>query len=268
MMFEQSTEIESNRQITSDTWLMGLKSPDIAGAAKPGQFIMVRVREALAPLLRRPFSICGIREDIVLVLYRIVGEGTRLMTGAGKGDRVAVLGPLGRGFSMPVKNEKALLVGGGIGVAPLFFLAQVLNGYDLSFMAGFPTANEIVTPEQVGLPPVDLSIATDDGSRGHGGFVTDLLEQVIETHGDLKSSLRIISCGPKAMLGKVVASAMKRGMACEVSLESHMACGLGACQGCAVPAAGGGRRPYYHVCQDGPVFPAEAVHWKELLAIH
>lgn len=262
MIFEQSTEIVSNRQLTPDTWLMELKSPDIASDAKPGQFIMVRVRQSLSPLLRRPFSICGIRGETILVLYRIVGEGTRLMTGAEKGDRVAVLGPLGRGFSMPGKKEMVLLVGGGIGVAPLFFLSQVLSGHDLSFMAGFPTADEIVTPEQVGLPPVDLFIATDDGSRGHGGFVTELLEQHIEAHEDSTSSLRILSCGPQNMLRKVAALAMKRGVPCEVSLESHMACGLGACQGCAVTASERNRRPYYHVCQDGPVFPAEAVHWE------
>ena len=237
---------------------------DLAAEAKPGQFVMLRVGDGLDPLLRRPFSICGTRDDVLLILYRVVGKGTALMSGLAERSEISVLGPLGRGFRLSEEGVLPVLLGGGMGVAPLFFLAQALTGRDPRFLMGFPTAEEIITTEHLGLAPLSVSVSTDDGSRGFAGFVTDLLEGDLEAHPSQADSLVVFACGPKPMLKAAAAITMGRGIACQVSLEANMACGLGACQGCAVPADREQERSYFHVCQDGPVFPAEAVDWSEI----
>jgi len=261
MMIEQRAEIVSNQPVTRYTWLMGLRSLEIAGEAKPGQFVMLRVGDGLDPLLRRPFSICGTRDDVFLILYRVVGKGTALMTRLAERAEISVLGPLGRGFGLSEEGVLPVLLGGGIGVAPLFFLAQELTGRDLRFLMGFPTAAEIITTEHLGLAPLSVSVSTDDGSRGFGGFVTDLFKGDLEAYSSKAESLAVFACGPKPMLKAAAAMTMGRGISCQVSLEANMACGLGACQGCAVPADREQERAYFHVCQDGPVFPAEAIDW-------
>ncbi|MBW1721703.1 MAG: dihydroorotate dehydrogenase electron transfer subunit [Deltaproteobacteria bacterium] len=263
MIFEKSAETAYNRPLNRDTWLLGLKAAEIARAAKPGQFIMIRVREEVSPLLRRPFSICGLSGDVIQVLYRVVGEGTRLMTGLVPGERVSLLGPLGNGFEGPRGGEKPVLVGGGVGVAPLFFLLHVLKGEEVSFLAGFPSAEDILTPDLVGIFDVGFHPATEDGSEGYAGFVTDLLERRLEETGRSGKKVKVFACGPRPMLRKVAMLSLERGIPCEVSLEARMACGLGACQGCAVPAAEGLGRFYFHVCRDGPVFPAAAIDWRD-----
>lgn len=264
MMIEQRAEIVSNQPITKNTWLMGLKSLEIAGEAKPGQFVMLRVGDGLDPLLRRPFSICGTRDEVLLILYRVVGKGTALMTRMAVRAEISVLGPLGRGFGLSEEGVLPVLLGGGIGVAPLFFLAQELVGRDPRLLMGFPTAEEIITTKHLGLTPFSVSVSTDDGSRGFAGFVTDLFERDLNAYLSQADSLAVFACGPKPMLKAVVAMTMGRGISCQVSLEANMACGLGACQGCAVPADRDRERAYFHVCQDGPVFPAEAIDWSEL----
>jgi dihydroorotate dehydrogenase electron transfer subunit len=118
-MFELLTEM-SNQRVTADTWLMGLRSAEIAKAAKPGQFVMIRVRPGLDPLLRRPFSICGVRDDLFQVLYRVIGKGTVLMTELREGEGIRVLGPLGKGFAVTDRHPSRLLVGGGIAFSPCF----------------------------------------------------------------------------------------------------------------------------------------------------
>lgn len=260
-MIEQTTEIRSNRQINAHTWLMALRSPEIAGQAAPGQFVMLRVRNSLAPLLRRPFSICCTRQEDILILYRVVGVGTRMMTGLREGEEVSVLGPLGRGFNMPGPKHDIILVSGGIGIAPLFAMAQALGDRKFSFLAGFQTAAEILLPEQIGQPSFLIDWTTDDGSRGRAGFVTELLKDCLDRQGEEGEGPWISACGPKAMLAQIAELVKGKDLHCEVSLEAHMACGLGACQGCAVAAAPGGDRPFYHVCQDGPVFPIAAIDW-------
>lgn len=263
-MYEQAVDVLFNRKVTTDTWLLGLRSSEIAGDATPGQFVMIRVRKGVDPLLRRPFSICGVKEDGFFVLYRVVGRGTAIMTEIGEGETLSVLGPLGRGFDLPKANERPVLVGGGIGVAPLLFLGQVINDPHTAFMAGFGTAVDIIRPARIGLPPVDLTIATDDGTAGYAGLVTDLLQEVIHEKGSVEGELSVFACGPKPMLKKVAAMTLALEVSCQICLEANMACGLGACQGCGIHAAPRAGRAYYHVCQDGPVFPVGAIHWHEL----
>jgi dihydroorotate dehydrogenase electron transfer subunit len=258
-MFELLTEIVSNQPVTDDTWLMGLRSAEIAKAAKPGQFVMIRVRAGLDPLLRRPFSICGVRDDLFLVLYRVVGKGTSLMTELSEGERMWVLGPLGKGFAVPEKHTSRVLVGGGIGIAPLVFFGQFHGEKKITFMMGFRSAKDILSPQRVTGEDTGFLVATDDGTRGHPGPVTDLLEEHLREN---PREVAVYACGPKPMLRTVAQMTMPLRIPCQVSLESHMACGLGACQGCAVKASAHSDRSYVYVCREGPVFEAEEIDWE------
>jgi dihydroorotate dehydrogenase electron transfer subunit len=261
-VIERNTQIIFNKKIASGTFLMGLKSAEIVIQARPGQFVMIRVGPNTDPLLRRPFSICGTRgEDLFLILYRVVGKGTAIMSNAMKGEKLSVVGPLGRGFEPPEPGRKSLFLAGGIGVAPLVFLAQAIKN-NLVFIAGYRSANEIVPIEQVGLSLTDISIATDDGTAGHPGFVTELLESHLA--GPTEGHPKIFTCGPLPMLKRVAALAIERDIPCQVSLEATMACGLGACQGCAVRASKDSNKTYYHVCRDGPVFDVHTLDWESL----
>jgi dihydroorotate dehydrogenase electron transfer subunit len=262
-MIEEHGEVAFNRPLNADTWLMGIVSPGVARSAEPGQFVMVRVRGGVDPLLRRPFSVCGVHDDLFHILYRVVGKGTEILSReVRKGDRLPVLGPLGRGFRSASDRGTSLLVAGGIGIAPLLFLGSVQGGLPFRFMAGFGSAREIIPVGGVSNLTLDVDISTDDGSAGHAGLVTDLLEEQLRHHRGEKFS--IYSCGPTPMLKKIASIAAGRGLPCQVSLESGMACGLGACQGCAVKAAPGEGRTYYHVCKDGPVFDIRQIDWEAL----
>lgn len=264
-MIEQEIQVAFNNRIASDTFLMEFRAPRIAAEATPGQFVMIRVRKAMDPLLRRPFSICGIREkDLVMILYRVVGKGTAIMAQTGKGDRLSVLGPLGTGFTLPRTGHRPILVAGGMGIAPLLFLARAMKERDVVFLAGFAHAREIIDPDQTGRSHIKISLATEDGSRGYAGTVTDLLEESLkrmETPGD---AMTVYTCGPVPMLKKAASVAIHYGIPCQVSLETFMACGLGACQGCAVRAVSEEGKVFRHVCKDGPVFSSTIIDWDGL----
>lgn len=263
-MFEETARILFNQRVTADTWLLGMKSPKIAKSAQPGQFVMIRVRSGMDPLLRRPFSICGTERDSFLVFYRVVGHGTAILTEAKGGEILSVLGPLGKGFELPTGDAIPVLVGGGIGVAPLFFLAQRLKKKKALLMMGFATSREVLSVPHMKGTRTKVSIATDDGSQGHAGFVTELLEDYLVRSGVGEKRHLLFTCGPKAMMSKMADISSSRSIPCQCSLEASMACGLGACLGCAIKAQESSGRAYVHVCKDGPVFRTEAIDWKEL----
>jgi dihydroorotate dehydrogenase electron transfer subunit len=262
-MFEQNAKIVFNKRLAPKTFLMALESPEVLAEARPGQFVMIRVTPGIDPLLRRPFSICGTRgDDLFLILYKVVGRGTAMMSKARRAEKLAVLGPLGREFDLPKRDCNSVLVAGGIGVAPLIFLAQAIDTGKIAFLAGYRSANEILPLEQFGLDAMETLISTDDGTAGHHGFVTELLENHLA--GFSEDPSLIFSCGPLPMLDRVAELALKRKIPCQVSLETNMACGVGACQGCAVRASSEENRTYFHVCQDGPVFDIQKLDWKAL----
>jgi dihydroorotate dehydrogenase electron transfer subunit len=263
-MIEQVIKLEFNKRVATDTFFMGFKCPEIAARSRPGQFIMLRVSQGMEPLLRRPFSICGIQgKDLICILYRVVGRGTAILSKKGDGEILSVIGPLGRGFELPERDNKVLMVAGGIGVAPIFFLAQVLKRRDMEFMTGFKSSSEIIEAGQVGDPSIRMSVATDDGTAGYAGTVTDLLNVYLDRNPN--RSYYLYACGPLQMLKSVVSIAIDREIPCQVSMESAMACGLGACQGCGVKAFSREREIHYHyVCKDGPVFPAHLIDWKSI----
>jgi dihydroorotate dehydrogenase electron transfer subunit len=265
-MFDQALKILFNEKITPDTLLLGFRSSEIAAESRPGQFVMIRVNNTFNPLLRRPFSICGIRDkETVLILYRILGKGTSILSRKKEGEIISVMGPLGNGFKLPNEDVKALLIAGGMGVAPLFYLAGEIISTDIELMSGFRTSREIIRPDPINDLSIDMSIATDDGTSDYKGFVTDLLQEYIDRHSQSPDSLMVYSCGPVPMLRKTATITAGHNIPCQVSLETHMACGLGACQGCAVKVSKPeSMSPYRHVCRDGPVFSSCDIDWNSL----
>jgi len=265
-MIERIIKIVFNRIVAPDTFLMGFRSPEIASESRPGQFVMVRVGATKDPLLRRPFSVCGVMEgDLICILYRVVGHGTKIMSQKEEGEILSVIGPLGRGFELPEGDKKVMLVSGGIGVAPLFYLAQAMKTGDVEFMAGFNSSREIIDANQISNLQLNISLATDDGTTGYAGTVTDLLTNYLDQNHVKNGSFYLYACGPLPMLKSVVSIAYDRDITCQVSMEASMACGLGACQGCAVKAyALEGQTHYHQVCKDGPVFPANVLDWNSI----
>lgn len=264
-MIEETVSIEFNRRIGNDIWLMGLRSEGLASLAKPGQFLMIRIEGVSKdPLIRRPFSIHGIAEgNTILILYQIVGKVTSLLSLVRKNEHVSVIGPLGKGFRLPGSKGRAILVAGGMGLAPLFFLAQALPTearHSAKMMLGFSTSPEVILIDRIKDLGLDLSLATEDGSMGFMGTVTELFEQSVNR--DLAVEPVIYACGPNPMLKKIVQGARRLNLTCYVSLESYMACGLGMCLGCAIKAAPREDAEYYYVCKDGPVFSADMIDWE------
>jgi len=222
-------------------------------AATPGQFVMLRGDWGRDPLLPRAFSLLRTRPGgIAEILVKTVGKGSALLEHAPPGARMFVLGPLGVGFPPPQSGVRDLLVAGGVGLAPLLWHAErhrEKTAVELHY--GARSEGDLVLLDDIVRSGAELSIATEDGSRGRKGRVTEALAERLDSLG---GDLRVLSCGPTAMLDAVRALAGARRLRCLVSLEGEMACGIGACLGCAVAARS---KPYRYVCKDGPVFDAE-----------
>ncbi len=233
--------------------LLRLRAPDIARQARAGQFINIRVTDSCFPLLRRPFSIYRAEGECIEIVFSVVGTGTSLIAGKREGDALDIIGPLGTPFTAAGPSVTAILVGGGLGVAPLPILHAFLagQGTPIETYLGARTAGFILTRHLT-----NVSVATDDGSLGAHGTVVDLLRRRLEQSGMPKA--KVYACGPTAMLKPLIRLVCERGIPCEVSLESAMACGFGICQGCPVRLSGG-ERTYALVCRDGTVFDATTV---------
>ena len=256
--FQEKAYLRQREDIAPGITRLTLHAPEIAGTAHPGQFVMVQVNGGMDPLLRRPFSIHQVTAaGNIQLLFKVVGRGTTSLARLQPGDFIDCIGPLGRGFSLE-RRGRLCLIGGGMGIAPLYFLAKRLlqNGVTAQrdyVLIGARNKNELArfADEFFDLGYM-VKTATDDGSMGLHGFVPELLDLV------LPQMERIYTCGPFAMMRTCADKAREAGVSCQVSLETHMACGLGACLGCAVAGAGGG---YLHVCRQGPVFDAGEVAW-------
>lgn len=256
MMIQHKATVLDNRRVKGNCWQLGLSCPAQWADAAPGQFVMIRLPDsgASAPFLPRPFSIYrvtgGGRLDI---LYRVVGRATGAMSGLGAGDTLNMLGLLGNGFTLG-SIKRAFLVAGGIGVPPVAFLAQRMadtlgtEGRCTVFLGG-ATAADILCEEDFSALGMDVRVATEDGSTGTQGLVTDILAPAL----DNEAPDAVFACGPLGMLRAVGQMAATRQVCCQVSIETMMACGMGACMGCAVRSAGS-RTLYKHACTDGPVF--------------
>jgi dihydroorotate dehydrogenase electron transfer subunit len=236
-----------------------LQAPVIAKAAKPGNFLMVKVTSGTEPFLRRPLSIHRVSaaQGAVELLYEVVGTGTEMLSQKKSGEQVDVIGPMGNGFSIEARarHSRVILVAGGMGVAPLVFLAQRLKADRVTVLVGARSAAHILCASDFRKLGCDVRISTDDGSSGFHGRVTGLLEEILI--GKAQTGPVLYGCGPKPMLKAMADVCRRYGTQAEISLESHMACGIGACLGCVVQTRGGFQR----VCKEGPVFPAGELVW-------
>ncbi|MBD5370284.1 MAG: dihydroorotate dehydrogenase electron transfer subunit [Bacteroides sp.] len=244
---EHRFEVVENRRLTSRTFLMRLRGPEWV-IEQPGQFVNLAIE---GKYLRRPISVCDYEGDTVTLLYDTVGEGTSEMSRWAPGYVADILAPLGTGFDPLRGGDSPLLLGGGIGVAPLYRLARELKagGKKPCVILGFNTAADVVWADEFRALGVDTHVATVDGSEGTKGFVTD-----VEAIHDAAHTY-FYACGPLPMLRALCAALPVDG---ELSLEARMACGFGVCMCCSLETRDGARR----ICKDGPVFRKEDLIWK------
>ncbi|MFH1778916.1 MAG: dihydroorotate dehydrogenase electron transfer subunit [Candidatus Omnitrophota bacterium] len=257
-MIQGYGKIISNDEIKPRYFLMEITSPSIAKEAKPGQFVTIRCCKTAVPLLRRPFSFFKINGSRFQILYEVIGDGTRILSNLKSGDEIDILGPLGNGFMIPDKRRDFVLIGGGIGIVPLTALAQklvTLRHKRIYAIIGARNKKKLLCDgdfKGLGIEPI---IATDDGSYGKKALATDLLDELFSKVGAVFPT--IFACGPEPMLKRITHIARKRGLDCHASLETNIACGVGACLGCAVRTKFG----YKLVCKDGPVFNLNEIIW-------
>lgn len=241
----RSCTILRNEKLTQDVYDVTVEAGRLADIAQPGQFAQIAVP---GKTLRRPISICEIDRErhTFRFVFQVRGEGTAILAGFEPSAALDILAPLGNGYDLGDTNRRVLFVGGGIGLPPLLGAAQPF-GKNAVLAAGFRTKNAVILKKDFEAAGCRVLLATDDGSLGHRGNAAELLQ-------GLKFD-EIFACGPLPMLRAVCRIAEERGVPCQVSLEERMACGIGACLGCAVKLRGpGGEEHYGHVCKDGPVF--------------
>lgn len=239
-------------------WELEFIAPAIAPECKPGQFVHIRSTLGNNPLLRRPLSLYDVDKRLgsITLLYKVVGTGTNLLTRIRTKEYVDVMGPLGRGFSVAPSRKRAVLVGGGVGIAPLVYLARVLvaNNCRVKVLHGVESRQQLVALDKLREIGVEFMPSTMDGTAGYKGLITELLLKKLNP-----SEIDFIyTCGPEAMMAEVSDYAQERGIAGELSLEEYMACGVGACLGCARKLKTEDEN-YVKVCKDGPVFPMAGV---------
>jgi dihydroorotate dehydrogenase electron transfer subunit len=266
--------ILANAEVSPGYWRMRLTAPQEFAAAQPGQFVMVRVNGAIDPLLRRPFGIFDVGiytpaqsgaapQPYFEILYRVVGKGTAMLATLHENDLLDILGPLGKGFDLGTPDEEKLIVGGGVGLAPLYLLArELVKTAKVRLFAGGRTRDDILCITEFERLGVECYTATEDGSLGEQGLVTEALVRRLDA---LDGKATIYACGPHGMLNAVANIAAPRAIPCQVSLEGYMACGVGACLGCV--AQGRDHSPetpdFRCVCTEGPVFDSGELKWRE-----
>ncbi|MBN1291909.1 MAG: dihydroorotate dehydrogenase electron transfer subunit [Candidatus Latescibacteria bacterium] len=241
-------------------YVIHLACKEIAREAVPGQFVQVKVGNSTDPFLRRTFSLYGVNRErgLVKLVIDVIGRGTEQITAVKRGQCLNIIGPLGKGFDRNINTSKpVVLVAGGIGVAPLLFLTESLqtSGHrQLFFFMGARTESAHNSFKELFPLKLEVYHSSDDGSVGYSGYISDLLEEKLDS---IKPGV-IYACGPHLMMKAVATIADKFGILCQVSLEERMACGLGACYGCAVRLRDG---RMVRSCVDGPVFYAKEVKW-------
>lgn len=253
-------KVLSNELIAPDFYKLNLFAGSVAREVTPGQFVMVKVAINLEPFLRRPISINSVnkKEGILSLIYQVVGKGTKLMASIKSGQEIEIMGPLGQGFSWDEEDKTAVIVGGGCGIAPLGALAQELkdHGKEVYVLLGAQNKDKLICEQDFIKARANVQVATDDGSWGVHGYVTELLERLItQTKVD-----HVYCCGPLPMTKVVAQIAKKNSLPCQVSLEERMGCGIGACIGCVCKTQDDkGKIHYKKVCKDGPIFDSREV---------
>lgn len=269
-MIDEQVEVLANDEVAEEFYMTRLQAPYIAARAKPGQFVNIQVSTGGVPLLRIPMSVCAIDLDAgwIEVIYENMGPKSEALSRIGRGVSMACLGPLGNGFAPPPAGARTCLVGGGIGVPPMLYWGSVLQrqNYPVTLLVGARNKGKHLPDELLAPAASVVRRASDDGSLGQAGLVTDLLQE--ELAGDAPHA--VYCCGPHGMMRAVAALCRDSAVPCQVSLEEYMACGIGICVGCAVElqqdeqgAAGSDYTRYGRICVDGPVFDARRVKWED-----
>ena len=248
MKYDEKAKLINKVQIKEDLFKYTLQTENIAKNAKPGNFIEMKVADTSTVFLRRPISIFNIDGNNIEVIFQVKGKGTKCLSEKQVGDEIDILGPLGLGTFEVDNFDKVAIIGGGIGVFPLYELAKQLKGKTkINTYLGFRSKDFVVVEDEFKAVSDKLIITTDDGSYGEKGFAIDFLKR------DEKPDM-IYACGPLPMLKAVKTYADENYIKCQISLEERMGCGIGACLGCAVKVIKNGEERYGHVCKDGPVF--------------
>ena len=237
-------EIISNKRLTANVLRMEL-SGDVSAITAPGQFVEIKIDDCF---LRRPISVCDVKDGRLTIIYKTVGKGTDKMSELSSGKTLDILTGLGNGYDLAPSGERPLLVGGGVGVPPLYYLAEKLieKGVKPVVVIGFNTKEEVFLREEFASLGLDVYVATADGSEGVKGFVTDVIKNLDYTH--------FYACGPMPMFKAMEKTVKTDG---QYSFEARMGCGFGACMGCSIMTKNGSKR----VCKEGPVFMREEVIW-------
>ena len=250
--------VTENIQLTPTTWRMRLKG-DTSDITAPGQFINIRLD---GHFLRRPISVCDVDGDEVTIIYKVLGKGTEEMTDLAADASLDILTGLGNGYDLSRAGERPLLIGGGVGIPPLYLLAKKLIESDarsksVRVILGFNGADEIYYVDEFRALGCDVIVATADGSAGIKGFVTDAFEQM-KNEMQIAPFTHFYTCGPGPMLRAIYKKVYEEaGISGQMSFEERMGCGFGACMGCSMKTKSGNKR----VCKDGPVFRTEEIIW-------
>ncbi|MCU0379414.1 MAG: dihydroorotate dehydrogenase electron transfer subunit [Bacteroidales bacterium] len=247
--------VTQNRRLGEGFFVINASSSQGLPDILPGQFVQVLVTDSPATFLRRPLSVHDVdmSTGTISLLVQIAGAGTERLSRLNPGEKINIIYPLGNSFTLPLKGERVLLVGGGCGMAPLLYLGRKIReaGIEPAFALGFRNRSRILDHDEL-TKLGEVFLATEDGSEGYRGFVTDL-PQFRDKDWD-----RVYCCGPEPMMKAVAAACLRRGIFCEVSLENLMACGIGVCLCCIVPTTSGNLCS----CTDGPVFNIRDLKWQ------
>lgn len=249
--------------LKQDIFKFSVEAKEIAQIAKPGQFLEIRVTDQVQPFLRRPISIYNIEKEkgIVEFIFQVKGNGTQILSKKTEGEFIDIIGPLGDGTFDYNKYQNLAIIGGGIGIFPLYELAKQAQkeGKNINTYLGFRNKDVVVLEKEFEEVSTELCLATDDGSYGKNGFAINFLKEDIQK-GKIDS---IYACGPMPMLRAVKDLAIEENIPCQVSLEERMGCGIGMCLGCSVKLADSAKESpsYARVCKEGPVFDANYVEF-------
>lgn len=261
-MTDEKCSVVEHSELGSGYRFLVVDAPRMAAELQPGQFVHVRIPALESSALRRPFSVFNADDGQVTVLYKTVGRGTAALNAVRPGDEINIMGPLGHGFPLKCEGE-ALLVGGGYGVAPLYFLAKRLlaSGFDagrVQVFVGGRTKSDLLALDRFAALNVKVSTATNDGSDGVKGLVTDPLDDVLADLRSTGGKFELFACGPDPMLKAVAMRATGTGSRGWISMDRHMVCGVGACYACIQKTVRGNSR----CCIEGPVFAASDLVWE------
>jgi len=259
---DASSTILDKAQVAPAHYWMRLLCAWAPDSVEPGQFLHLQLPDDTDPLLRRPYTVFRVDETSVDILFQVVGKGSGLLADLQVGDPVRVLGPLGRGFTSPSEDATALIVAGGVGMASLLLLVERLasEGVSTRVFLGSRSRQYFLCREDLAALDVPLDVATDDGTEGHHGFVTDLAAEVLDR--EAPANPHVYACGPTPMMKALAKITGDRGIPTQVALENRMGCALGVCLGCVVPVESANGLTYERVCTEGPVFDARRVVWE------